>query len=338
MANHTYRPSMMRWRTISIFLAMIGLGGSTTLAEVLRLKGDSTISGSILAEKTDHLAVDVGYTVLMIPRTAIREIDRSQDESGKSPVVVGEPEVTEVSTGLYREAASKLRSRSVRELTAELGEAVVQVRTPSGLGSGFFLNTAGYLITNFHVVESETEISIEVYHQKDGQLERTSYKEIRIVALNKFVDLALLKIEDKNAPDFKYVLLANLDTLSAGDPVFAIGSPLGLERTVTEGILSTKTREFQGNLYLQTNAQVNPGNSGGPLFNLQGEVIGVINMKMLFSEGLNFAIPVEALKYFLKYRDAFSYDNDNPSNPYRYLPPPGRVIFPDLEARSRTEE
>jgi serine protease Do len=80
-----------------------------------------------------------------------------------------------------------------------------------------------------------------------------------------------------------------------------------------------------GDLYLQTTAQINPGNSGGPLFNLRGEVVGVTNMKIVFGEGLGFAIPVDAVKYFLKHRDAYAYDNDNPSNPYRYLAPPSRL-------------
>ena len=169
---------------------------------------------------------------------------------------------------------------------------MVQVRTPSGLGSGFFLNEEGFLITNFHVIEGETQISIEVYHQKDGQLERKTYKQVRIMAMNKFADLALLKIEDKDAPKFKYIPVGSADALAVGERVFAIGSPLGLERTVTEGILSTKTRQMGGDLYLQTTAQINPGNSGGPFFNLSGEVIGVTNMKITFGEGLGFAIPV----------------------------------------------
>jgi serine protease Do len=116
--------------------------------------------------------------------------------------------------------------------------------------------------------------------------------------------------------------------MAVGERVFAIGSPLGLERTVTEGILSTKTRPMQGVLYLQTTAQINPGNSGGPLFNLHGEVIGVTNMKIAFGEGLGFAIPAESVRYFLDHRDAFAYSNDNPSNPYRYLEPPGRTRQP----------
>src|SRR5919201_4168889 len=132
--------------------------------------------------------------------------------------------------------------------------------------------------------------------------------------MNKFQDLALLKIEDKDAPKFAKVPMAEADGLAVGERVFAVGSPLGLERTVTEGIVSTKTRQIQGELYLQTTTQINPGNSGGPLFNLRGEVVGITNMKITFGEGLGFAIPIEAVKYFLGHRDAFAYDNDNPSN------------------------
>jgi serine protease Do len=206
-----------------------------------------------------------------------------------------------------------------------IGEAVVQVRTPSGLGSGFFINEDGFLMTNFHVIEGETQISIEVYHQKSGELDRRVYKQVRIIAINKFDDLALLKIEDKDAPKFKSLLLGSSDALAVGERVFAIGSPLGLERTVTEGILSTKTRPLQGELYLQTTTQINPGNSGGPLFNMMGDVIGITNMKITFGEGLGFAIPVESVKYFLDHRDAFAYSNDNPSHPYHYLEPPSHT-------------
>jgi serine protease Do len=175
------------------------------------------------------------------------------------------------------------------------------------------------------VIEGETQISVEVYHSQNGQLDRKAYKQVRIIAMNKFADLALLRVEDKDAPLFSWVLLGESDSLGVGERVFAIGSPLGLERTVTEGIVSTKTRQMQGELYLQTTAQINPGNSGGPLFNLRGEVVGVTNMKITFGEGLGFAIPIESVKYFLNHRDAYAYDNENPSNAYRYLDPPSRT-------------
>ena len=297
--------------------------------EVVHLKGGASLSGHILAEKSDLVVMDLEYTVLSIPRQHILRIEEPNTKDPGAAIAQGSPDAPLRQDLFYAARAGTLPEKSVRELVSELGESVVQVRTPGGLGSGFFINEDGYLITNFHVIEGETQISIEVYHQRDGQLERRTYKQVRIVAMNKFQDLALLKITDEDAPKFVRVALGDADYLSVGERVFAIGSPLGLERTVTEGIVSTKTREFQGELYLQTTAQINPGNSGGPLFNLRGEVVGVTNMKILFGDGIGFAIPVDAVKYFLKYRDAYAYDNDNPSNPYRYLPPPSR-----LEAKS----
>ncbi|MBI3848806.1 MAG: trypsin-like peptidase domain-containing protein [Verrucomicrobia bacterium] len=274
--------------------------------------------------------MDVGYTVLVVPRNQVVKISKGEKVEKEEPspkTVVSSPVVAppETKSGLYQTAAALPPVRTVRELVNQVGEAVVQVRTPGGLGSGFIINEDGFLMTNFHVIEGETKISVEVYHQKAGQLERKSYKDVKIIALNKFEDLALLKIEDKDAPKFVRVLIGDSDALSVGERVFAVGSPLGLERTVTEGILSTKTRQLQGELYLQTTAQINPGNSGGPLFNQSGEVVGVTNMKITFGEGLGFAIPVNAVKFFLDHRDAFAYASDNPSNPYRYLEPPSRT-------------
>lgn len=288
-------------------------------ADTIQLKDSASVTGKILVEKPDSVVVDVGYTVLVVPRTAIAGITKA------TGLLAGTPpggSLLDVTPQFYTAASVATPTRDVQDLVKQLGQAVVQVRTPEGLGSGFFVNPDGYLITNFHVIEGETEISVEVYNRVNDQLDRETYKQVRIVAINKFHDLALLHIEDKNAPKFKYLTLGSSDSLNVGDSVFAIGSPLGLERTMTEGILSTKTRELEGELYLQTTAQINPGNSGGPLFNLAGEVVGVTNMKILFGEGLGFAIPVELVKNFLDHRDAFAYSVDNPDNPYRYLAPP----------------
>ena len=300
-------------------------------AATVELKGKASVTGTILAEKKDQIVVDVGYTVLIIPRSQVvkllgdnqPQIEPAAPAARPAPVATA-PEAAP-SQDFYRTSAVPPRERTVRELVNEIGEAVVQVRTPAGLGSGFFINPDGFLITNFHVTEDETQISVEVYHRKAGELERSSYKDIKIVALNKFADLALLRVMDKDAPRFVCVTLGDSESAAVGDSVFAIGSPLGLERTVTGGILSTKTREFAGELYLQTTAQINPGNSGGALFNMRGEVVGVTNMKITSGEGLGFAIPVETVKHFLNHRDAFAYDNDNPSNGYRYLEPPSRA-------------
>ena len=303
-----------------VVAALIACGTPSIFADTIQLKDASSITGKILTEKSDSVIVDVGYTALVIPRSAITSVTKAAAASA-TPLVAasGEP-------GQFYSAATKISpARDVSFLVKQIGEAVVQVKTPGGLGSGFFINEDGYLITNFHVIEGETEISVEVYHQRGGELDRETYKQVKIIAINKFHDLALLHIEDKGAPKFKSVTLGSSDALNVGDGVFAIGSPLGLERTVTQGILSTKTRQLEGELYLQTSTQINPGNSGGPLFNLAGEVVGVTNMKITFGEGLGFAIPVELVKSFLDHRDAFAYSTDNPNNPFRYLEPPSRT-------------
>jgi serine protease Do len=317
-------------------------GGFALPAATVQLKDKASVSGAILAEKPNEIVIDIGYTVLVIPRDQILELLNDKTPGAAIPATVPSPVVipnspaippSAASTrpgpiaerGFYSAGTGLLKERSVRELAAELGGAVVQVRTPAGLGSGFFINEDGFLITNFHVTEDETQISVEVFQQKNGELDRQTYKQVKIVALNKFGDLALLKVEDKDAPKFAHVTLGDSDTMAVGERVFAIGSPMGLERSVTEGIVSTKTRQLQGSLYLQTTAQINPGNSGGPLFNMRGEVVGVTNMKITSAEGLGFAIPVESVIFFLRHRDSFSYDNDNPGNSYRYLEPTHRL-------------
>ncbi len=326
---------------------LVVCGLCSALGDTVQLKDKAAVIGKVLTEKHDQVAVDIGYTVLVIPRSQIVKVikgdawppagsGRGGKSEGRSPKAEASARAEAATpsavsavglraSGFYTASGTPAPIRTVLELVNQIGEAVVQVRTPGALGSGFFINEDGFLITNFHVIEGETQISVEVYHQKGGQLDRRTYRQVRIVALNKFGDLALLKVEDKDAPKFRFVSLGSSDALSVGERVFAIGSPLGLERTVTEGIVSTKTREVNGLLYLQTTAQINPGNSGGPLFNLSGEVMGVTNMKVTAGEGIGFAIPVETVKYFLDHRDAFAYSNENPSNPYRYLEPPSHA-------------
>jgi serine protease Do len=307
------------------WLALISCAANFASADTIQLKDKAAVTGTILAEKADAIVVDVGYTVLVIPRSSIASFSKADTAAPQTSAVTNPIASVNIPPQFYYATLLASPARDMSSLVKQIGEAVVQVRTPGGLGSGFFLNADGYLITNFHVIEGETEISVEVYHQLNGQLDRETYKQVKIIAINKFHDLALLKIEDKDAPKFKFITLGNSDALNVGDGVFAVGSPLGLERTVTQGILSTKTRQMEGNLFLQTSTQINPGNSGGPLFNLAGEVVGVTNMKITMGEGLGFAIPVELVKSFLDHRDAFAYAADNPNNPYRYLEPPSRT-------------
>ncbi|MCX7387566.1 MAG: trypsin-like peptidase domain-containing protein [Planctomycetales bacterium] len=219
-----------------------------------------------------------------------------------------------------------LPERTVKELVAKFGEGVVLIETPDGLGSGFIINDRGYCVTNYHVVETQTRVAVTIFHRSEnGDFERRSVRDVKILALNPHFDFALLEIPIQEDLAFQPVYIADDDSHGEGDAVFAIGSPLGLERSVSEGIVSTRNRNMSGIVYIQTTAQINPGNSGGPLFNDKGQVVGVINMKLSFGEGLGFAIPVSYLKHFLRNRDAFAFDRNNPNTGYHYLEPPRRT-------------
>ena len=153
------------------FVMLVAWSGlSFAFADTIQLKDKAAITGRILARKHDQVFVDVGYTVLVVPRNQIEKITES-DSSGhidKRTPTAAATNQSAIKAGLFQSATVALPERSVRELVGQLGAAVVQVRTPSGLGSGFIINEDGFLITNFHVIEGETQISVEVYHQRGG--------------------------------------------------------------------------------------------------------------------------------------------------------------------------
>jgi serine protease Do len=281
----------------------------------VQLKNGSSLRGDILAEKADRLVVDLGFTVVTVPRD---EIERVTAEAA-APATAA----SETGDDLYHVAVNPA-VLPMKENVTRVAEAVVQVRTPLGLGSGFFIQSSGYIITNEHVVAGAYELTVTQFRQGAAGLDKVQFTKVRIVALDSRLDLALLKIEDAGDTVFPTVPLGDGGALTDGQTVFAIGSPLGLDRTVSQGIISSRNRPLDGQLYIQTTTQINPGNSGGPLFNLRGEVVGVNNMKAMEVgvEGLNFAIPSGEVKNFLRNRDAFAFDPRNPNAGFHYLTPP----------------
>lgn len=309
---------------ILFFLFVCGLCAGDTIV----LKEGQTLTGDILAEKSDELIVDIGVSVLTIHKEKILQYEytRADEEiavDSNETVLETTVEVSQAGRErLYTQA--RLAKTTIEKCVERVSEAVVKVSSPTGMGSGFFLNEDGYLITNYHVIEKETKIEVTVFQKAKDGFEKKKLKKVKIEAVNPFVDLALLKVEDLGDTEIKYVTLGDIDSIKVGEQVFAIGNPLGLERTVTDGVISTINRAFQGLVYIQTNADINPGNSGGPLFNLAGEVIGVTNMGYIFFGGLGFAIPIDYVKHFIDNRDAFAYDKDNPNTGYRYIQPDRR--------------
>jgi serine protease Do len=153
-------------------------------------------------------------------------------------------------------------------------------------GSGFIIDKSGYIVTNNHVVEGADEIKVIL---KD----ETQY-DAEIVGLDPVTDIALIKVDPKKS--LPTVQLGNSNDLRVGEWVAAIGSPFGLEYTVTAGIVSAKGRVIGSGPYddfIQTDASINPGNSGGPLINMRGEVVGINTMIIAGGQGIGFAIPVD---------------------------------------------
>ena len=155
-------------------------------------------------------------------------------------------------------------------------------------GSGFILSADGYVLTNAHVVDDASEVSVKLTDKREFKA--------KVIGTDKRTDVALLKIEATGLPK---VTIGDPEKLKVGEWVAAIGKPFGLENTITAGIVSAKGRELPNeNLvsYIQTDVPINPGNSGGPLFNLKGEVVGVNSMiysRTGGSMGLAFAIPID---------------------------------------------
>jgi serine protease Do len=158
-----------------------------------------------------------------------------------------------------------------------------------GVGSGFVMNRDGYILTNNHVVEDADQIKVKLTNGKeyDG----------KIIGRDPKTDLALIKI--KASSDLQPLNLGNSDDLKVGSWVIAVGSPFGLEQTVTAGIVSAKGRVIGSGPYdnfIQTDASINPGNSGGPLINMKGEVVGINTAIIASGRGIGFAIPINMAK------------------------------------------
>ncbi len=157
------------------------------------------------------------------------------------------------------------------------------------LGSGFLIDEQGYIVTNNHVIEDADQIKVILADDKefDGEL----------IGRDPKTDLALIKI--KGAENIRPLKIGDSDKLKVGTWVVAIGSPFGLEQTVTAGIVSAKGRIIGSGPYddfIQTDASINPGNSGGPLLNMDGEVVGINTAIIASGQGIGFAIPINLAK------------------------------------------
>ena len=226
-------------------------------------------------------------------------------------------EVREGSHGQNPAPQAKTVLLDVPSIAERVNEVVVNIRSTSeageSLGSGFIIDQRGFIATNFHLISSAearrgagqrgseakepaklvTSVTVTLHDGRQFPASIKGYDEV--------TDIALLEIVP-SGPQLPVADLGDSDTLRVGEWVIAIGNPLGLDHTVTLGIVSAKGRsEFGGQFddYLQTDAAINPGNSGGPLVNAQGRIIGINTLVLERTQGLSFSIPINTLKSIL---------------------------------------
>tara|TARA_B100001059_G_scaffold219807_1_gene241179 strand:- start:553 stop:1494 length:942 start_codon:yes stop_codon:yes gene_type:complete len=301
-------------RILPFFLVTSCLLATSGSADVVVLNDGKRLEGTLLKQNDTTLWLDIGPMVIELDNNDVKEVEETGDD-----------EVKVVRDDLYhtvqnpRELSSKLQAERVMS-------SVIKVQTPGGLGSGVVINEDGYAVTNAHVIQGEQDLRAVIWvPQPDGTRKRTTVEDVEIISVNNHLDLALLKMNHPRGDSFPYTPLESYEGIMVGQPVFAIGNPLNMEQTMTEGVISTTQRNFDGLSYIQTDTPINPGNSGGPLFNTKGEVIGITNMGIPSGDNLGFAIPSRYVKDFIRNREAFAYDAMNPNAGHNYQKPPTRL-------------
>ena len=275
-------------QTLYIFALTTGAKGNMTYERNIAPSETSENGESISPDQMDHPFADPNFTL-------------------------------EEAASVYDPNKTTLSTMEIAELVGPATVAVYiygnenGVEIPMSSGSGFIISEDGYLVTNAHVIESVlADESMSVKITVPGYDEEIAAD---IVGSDERTDIAVLKLRDEHV--YNAVTLGDSDLLRTGELAVAIGNPLGtLEGTVTVGVISATGREMNNNGYLmeliQTDASINSGNSGGPLINSFGEVIGVTNAKMSSAEGLGFAIPITPIKSVIESLINYGYVANRP--------------------------
>ena len=199
--------------------------------------------------------------------------------------------------------ASSLSAYAIGFDTEEVYNSVFVVYSGNSMGSGFAIGE-NCIITNAHVINNQRDVRIETY---GGEIKRAF-----IVAMDERIDVAVIGV---TGASFAPLHVADLSKVNVGDDVYAIGAPNSLAFTLTKGVVSSKERLVSRQKYIQTDAAINTGNSGGPLLNDAGEVIGVNSYKMSDSEGIGLAIPIDVVVSYLETGEIELNESGNVANP-----------------------
>ena len=197
-----------------------------------------------------------------------------------------------------RPAASAPATLTPAQIAVRATPAVVSIRGPRSLGTGFVVREDGWIATNLHVIAGARELMVVLP-------DRTEYRVREVLAIDEKRDLAIIGVQATKLPR---LTLGDSDAVRAGDPVVAIGHPLGLEDTVSNGLVSAVRILDPSVTVLQISAPIAPGSSGGPLFNDQGQVIGIAAAVSRQGQNLNFGVPVSYLKRLMDRTDPIPFE------------------------------
>ncbi len=213
-------------------------------------------------------------------------LDVYTNENKKSILTLSQTITEQKDTFDEQLSSIKSSQNDFSDIIKESLKGVVGVRTDRSIATGFIITSNGYIVTNHHVISGASQIGVLTNEQK--------ILPAVLVGSDAFRDIALLKVEG----NFEELVLADSDDLQVGRKVIAIGNPLGLSFSVSEGIISGLNRAGPNNLeeYIQVDVPLNPGNSGGPLIDISGQVVGINNFKVGDSEGLGFALESNSIK------------------------------------------
>ncbi len=254
---------------------------SPVFAETIVFKWGTKVEANIIEKTEDYIKVEVGGTDLVYRLEDIESIN------GKPISTFQETPYT--SPAQYPASTSPTTAeKSPSQVFKEVAPGVVVITTQLGRGSGVIVHKEGVIVTNFHVISGAEEIEVKL---KDGR----AFPVTDIIDYDALRDICVLKIDAQNLP---VLSLSNSNTLEPGQKILVIGAPLGLEYTISDGLFSglRVSNELARTKALQFTAPISKGNSGGPLLDMQGRVVGIVTRIKPGGQNLNFAIPINEAK------------------------------------------
>ncbi len=273
------------WKKARTSLSLLILGGGIALGGNYLINSPQSFAnnlkkGNIVAQVP--LDLDDEGTIA-VPRNYVSDV---VNKTGSAVVRI------DASRTVSTDTSRMLNDPFLRQFFGSEIPNIPQERVQRGFGSGFVVSSDGLILTNAHVVDGSDRVTVTL---KDG----SSYQG-RVMGTDSLTDMAVIKIEAENLPILTF---ANSEQLQPGDWAIAIGNPLGLDNTVTTGIVSATGRSSaqigvadKRVSFIQTDAAINPGNSGGPLLNARGEVIGINTAIIQNAQGIGFAIPINTAR------------------------------------------